>query len=54
MKLGMEHLGLWSFVVYINHDLGLTLTYKTVNLNRKVKYCQKDLNVIRYRQFMSI
>ena len=28
------------------------MTYKTVNLNRKVKYCQKDLKAGRYRQFI--
>ena len=26
-KLGVYHQGLWPIVVYINHGLGLTLTY---------------------------
>ena len=29
MKLGMYHRGLWSIIVCINCDLGLTLTYFT-------------------------
>ena len=27
MKLSMYHWGLWPIIVYINHDLGLTLTF---------------------------
>ena len=26
-KLDMQHQGLWPIIVYINHDLGLALTY---------------------------
>ena len=28
-KLGVKHRGFWPRIVYINHDLGLTLTYFT-------------------------
>ena len=31
-KLGMKHCGLWPIIVYINHDLWLTLTYLTASL----------------------
>ena len=31
IKLGMLHWGLWLIIVYINHDLGLTLTYFTAS-----------------------
>ena len=29
MKLGMKHLGMELYKVYINHDPGMTLTYFT-------------------------
>ena len=29
LKLGMKHLGLELYKVYINHDAGMTLTYFT-------------------------
>ena len=28
-KLGMKHLGFWPIIVYMNHDIWLTLTYFT-------------------------
>ena len=32
LKLGVKHLGIELYKVYINHDPGMTLTYFTVNL----------------------
>ena len=45
-------LGALTVIVYINHDLGLTMTYLTVKNKQKGQYCQKDLKVGRYRQFI--
>ena len=33
MKLGMQHLGLLSIIVYTNDDTGVTLTYFTARSN---------------------
>ena len=64
-KLGMYHWGLWSIIVYINHDLRLTLTYfmarsilvtkafqwkKVKTLNFSGSFEASDLKVGRYRQ----
>ena len=32
LKLGVKHLGMELYKVYINHDPGMTLTYGKVNL----------------------
>ena len=66
-KLCMKHLGLWPIIVYINHDLWLTLTIftassilvtqewknvKTLNFSGSFAAC--DLKVGRYRQHVEL
>ena len=33
LKLGMKHLGEELYKIYINHDLGMTLTYFMANIS---------------------
>ena len=47
LKLGMKHLGMVLYKVYINHDPGMTLTYFMACNGRKL-----DRNEQMGRRFM--